>query len=363
MKKFLFGICLITAVITIIFIYNKASVNAQNRPLQLSGVESADKIDTITDLNIMKGSEAIWFHHGEYTHVFNVEAADEEEAMEKVSDVSGCTEVFSGSARSAAKTSFDTAGITTYSDIAALRSALPSDSAMRKIGLTSGSARKPQENQNVSISAVKLYAIKREPDEDYHLILGSSVSSSTLIVGEISGLPSSTKPAYSYIKATRDSIKNYFGTDFCGNSGYTIFKSGITLSLLRGSTFYDIDHTPGSIGPSGYNPSTTWEIHPLHDIAFGVFTGTNTQQGQPQNNNIKWRWDNNTLSILYKANANEKNQISLMDMSGKIIYSTQVFSTQGENEKIFAPGNLSKGMYILKFSSVNADQYIKILKY
>lgn len=91
----------------------------------------------------------------------------------------------------------------------------------------------------------------------------------TLLNCECAGLPSSTSnPAYNTIKAVRAYIKSYFGTDFCGVSGYTKFSIPIHITVLKGSIFYDIDHSPGSIGPTGLRANTSWEMHPIHDLHF-----------------------------------------------------------------------------------------------
>ena len=36
---------------------------------------------------------------------------------------------------------------------------------------------------------------------------------------------------------------------------------------VEGSTFYDIDHPPGAVGPKDSKPTTAWEIHPVTHIA------------------------------------------------------------------------------------------------
>jgi len=238
-------------------------------PANVANTTHPKGMDTITSLASMRGDSVIWSHHGMYTKVVYVESTDSENEGEMEKTGSSCSESYSGSARAAAKTSFVSASYTTYSDVAALRSALPTDATMRSLGIGTSSARVTQENKNVTITTKYLYAITRESDEDYHLVMGtSSVSAGNLLNCEVSGLPSSSQSSYSQIKAQRAVIVAYFGTDFCGKSGYSIFSPGIKLTTLKGSIFYDIDHAPGSVGPAGYKPSTSWEIHPVHDIAF-----------------------------------------------------------------------------------------------
>ena len=48
---------------------------------------------------------------------------------------------------------------------------------------------------------------------------------------------------------------------------YIKFTPAIPVKV-QGSLFYDIDHEPGVIGPTGFRPKTAWEIHPVTDIEF-----------------------------------------------------------------------------------------------
>ena len=38
--------------------------------------------------------------------------------------------------------------------------------------------------------------------------------------------------------------------------------------VVCGSLFYDISHSPGTVGPQGLRPGTAWEIHPVTSIVF-----------------------------------------------------------------------------------------------
>jgi hypothetical protein len=227
--------------------------------------------DTITSLSAFNKDTAIWFHHNQYTMVTYEENMDEEPEEEKptgpVSLV--CSDAFAGSARSAAKTSFASVSYGTYASINAMRAVLQTDTYMRSIGITNSSPRVTEENRNRNITTSYLYAIARESDNDYHMIIGDASSvAGNLLNCEASGNPPSGQSSYAAINAVRNYLKTYFGKDFCGQSGYTKFTPAIPITLLKGSLFFDIDHAAGTVGPTGLRPNTAWEMHPIHDIAF-----------------------------------------------------------------------------------------------
>ena len=70
------------------------------------------------------------------------------------------------------------------------------------------------------------------------------------------------------INAVRTYLKNYFGSTLCTSTGYTKFTPAIRVKLLKGSLFFDIDHTAGTVGPTGLRPNTAWEMHPIQAISF-----------------------------------------------------------------------------------------------
>ncbi len=101
------------------------------------------------------------------------------------------------------------------------------------------------------------------------MIIGDANSSAgNLLNCEASGDPASSQSSYAAINAVRTYLKGYFGTDFCGQSGYTKFSPALHVSVLKGSLFFDIDHAAGTVGPLGLRPNTAWEMHPIHNITF-----------------------------------------------------------------------------------------------
>lgn len=265
-KNFL--ICTVLSIIIILAIYSctkeSSSSNISPQPLL-----SAKNYNTITTLANYKNDTAIWKHDGLLTMVTFEENHDEENENERTTATTACSDAFAGSARAAAKTSYASVSYGTYSSINAMRAVLQTDTYMKGLGITNSSPRVSDENRNRNISTSYLYAIARESDNDFHMIIGDGNSAAANLLNcEASGNPASSQSSYAAINGVRSYLKSYFGKDFCGTSGYTKFSPAIHVSLLKGSLFFDIDHAAGTVGPLGLRPNTAWEMHPIHDIAF-----------------------------------------------------------------------------------------------
>lgn len=176
---------------------------------------------------------------------------------------------FTGQDRRAAKTSAVSANayqsFTNFSDIFTTYR-LPSDNAMKTI-VTTRSPRTSNENKGVILDKAFLYAFKRESDNDYHLIIGdnANVNQATLLNMEISGIPT---PDVTAIDNARSSfVKALKINDKTCMSSYVVFVDKPVPVHVEGPVFYDIDHSPGSIGPVNggvsLRPKTSWEIHPI----------------------------------------------------------------------------------------------------
>ncbi len=87
---------------------------------------------------------------------------------------------------------------------------------------------------------------------------------------EISGLPLSG-PNREKLRAPRDAFKDFarisYGSGSFDKAGYLRFDRPTPVTIT-GSLFYDIDHQPGVVGPVGWRPRTTWEVHPITEIVF-----------------------------------------------------------------------------------------------
>ncbi len=188
-------------------------------------------------------------------------------------------DVFAGTDRRDAKTSVATGGVTKYSTVTALRASLRSDAEMRALGITKApdSERTSDEQGNVKVNGF-IYAISKESDNDFHLIVGDSNcgqpcksagnQGSCFVNVEVSGLPPSNSPDRQKLADVRSKFLAFFnGTDPGTTKGYDKFDPPIPVAIT-GSLFFDVDHKACVVGPGDFKPNSSWEIHPITDIAF-----------------------------------------------------------------------------------------------
>ncbi len=191
--------------------------------------------------------------------------------MRTVDSLYCVTDIFLGTHRKTAKTTILQKTIQAYNSVALLNATLQADSIMRNLSPpitnTSGSPRVTQEKRNVKIKKAFVYAISREEDNDFHLIIGDSLpfNAANSINVEVSGIPDPPNSSYDTLLNVRTVIENFFGEKCSGN--YTVFSPPIPVTL-SGSLFYDIDHAPGIVGTGSYKPLTSWEIHPVKNFVF-----------------------------------------------------------------------------------------------
>ncbi len=167
--------------------------------------------------------------------------------------------------REPAKTTVAIAPTETFASLHALLASLPHDEQMRpehrelrRIG-----GRVPVEERNVAVLAW-VYAAAREPDGDYHLMLGGGPERPTeFMTAEITRVPAKAADAGA-LREVRDRFRGIFG-HLVGVGIYKRFKPPRCVRVT-GSLFYDIDHRPGHVGPRDVAPSTAWEIHPVTSI-------------------------------------------------------------------------------------------------
>lgn len=170
-----------------------------------------------------------------------------------------------GAARKVAKTSISSAPTKVYANLSAVLDSLVADDEMRAKDLKD-KPRVDEEDRNVTVAAF-IYAVKKEADNDFHVILGSTPAKdgARFMTAEVSGLPAAG-PFKAPLKAVRDKFKSEPALAHVRTT-YIKFDPPIPVSV-KGSLFYDIDHPPSAIGPSGLRPKTAWEIHPVTDIEF-----------------------------------------------------------------------------------------------
>lgn len=175
---------------------------------------------------------------------------------------------FAGHDRKIAKTSIADGSVEDFPGLAALLNDLPTDTQMIShnppITKDPDSDRVSEENRNIHIAAY-LYATKKEGDNDYHLILGttSAPSHSRFMTAEVSGLPTAGSDR-AKLKEPRKVFEDYF-IDSPISTNYRKFSPPIPVEV-SGSLFFDVDHAAGVVGPEGLKPTTAWEIHPVTEI-------------------------------------------------------------------------------------------------
>ncbi|GAB4132891.1 MAG: hypothetical protein Fur0041_04610 [Bacteroidia bacterium] len=182
---------------------------------------------------------------------------------------------FTGVVRAKAKTSYVDGAPEIFPSVKKLRNSLKDEEYMhKKSGARFRDAdRCPEEQKNVAFTEVYIFAVSREDDNDFHVIIGSNKSQGkdqVLMSAEISALPDSTSPYYAKLKAVRDEFKAYFGER--SNKEHVFVSSDkkppIKLDYLEGSLFFDNHHYNAYSGFNGFKSSTAWEIHPVTAIKF-----------------------------------------------------------------------------------------------
>lgn len=232
--------------------------------------------DTITNLSLLKKTAVYKAPNGKMYHVSL--AQDEENTTTATRPATASTKHnptaasanaacdhgnnFDGSYRKTAKTSIANHNAAGTNLAKLINRVVAMDNAA--ISVTANSPRIVIEDSVVTLLSVFLYAIARETDEDYHIIIGTSSNPATakFFNIECSGLPASSNPAFSKIKTTRDKVVALLGgTERC-TSGYVKFSDHPKVKII-GSLLYDKEHEGNIPGPTGNKPQTAWELHPI----------------------------------------------------------------------------------------------------
>lgn len=225
----------------------------------------AVKWDTITNLSNPNYKQAVYKSpDGKFYKIKFADDPFNDARPEDIITSANCLDsTFAGTARKIAKTSVVKAPIEDFATVSALLKALASDAVVRP-KLKSNSLRIAEEKHYVRLMKdTYLYAFKKESDNDYHLIIGDHKDrrKATFFNIEISGL--ATDKTFSVVRAVFE--KRFI--QVC-SMGYIAFAQNPIKIQVEGSTFFDVDHKPGQIGPAGFQPATNWEIHPISKITF-----------------------------------------------------------------------------------------------
>lgn len=182
---------------------------------------------------------------------------------------------FLGTIRADVKTSYINAVADTFESIKKLRNWLKNDEYMHKSteAKHNNTPRTKEESHNVYLYDLYIFGVKREDDNDFHLILGSSKSlekDQLFFTAEISGLPDSNSSYFSTLSATRNKFISHFGSD--AQKEYVFVASSknppIHLDYIVGSLFFDNHHYSGHSSVKGFKVCSAWEIHPVTAIQF-----------------------------------------------------------------------------------------------
>jgi hypothetical protein len=182
---------------------------------------------------------------------------------------------FIGTIRSDVKTSYVNSVADTFESVKKLRNWLPDDEYMHKSteARHNNSPRTKEENHNVFLKDVWIFGVKREDDNDFHLIIGSSKSpdkEQSFFTAEISGLPDSSSEYFSLLSAARNTVQDYFGEDAQKEIIFVASKKHppIHLDYICGSLFFDNHHYGGHSKIENYKVCSAWEIHPVTKVKF-----------------------------------------------------------------------------------------------
>lgn len=251
--------------------------SANSERLGIASTEGEVLTDTIFKLQDQQNSTA-WFKAPD-GNVYKVDLMDEDGNLvtpqsyqEKTVNPLYCTtDLFLGVERKKQKSTFLIKMMKNFATVNALRKSFPTDSVMQNLSppLTtdSNSQRVAQEKRNVRINTAFIYAISREADNDFHVIVGDTVpfNASKAIVVEMAGLPNPANASSDTILNARTAFENFFGEKCSG--AYSVFTPPIKTTIA-GTILYDIGHNPGTIGTGVFKPNTSWEIHPVSEIIF-----------------------------------------------------------------------------------------------
>lgn len=192
------------------------------------------------------------------------------------------SEVFQGTHRAKAKTTMlaeSETPVMKFNDvkeaIAFLKSLGDESEIGESLSTHSDNPRSEEETYIIYIKKAYLYQVYREPDNDFHMIIGQGgpyKKSMPQLNIEVSGLP--RDKASKEVNAKFESVRNKVKKSVIGDLACvtrTMENSPILLKNIKGSLFLDKSHIGDEIGRGNIKVSSSWEIHPVMDI---TITGT-----------------------------------------------------------------------------------------
>lgn len=237
-----------------------------------AGLPSRDSIIGVTTSTA--GTKYTVFHSDEVDAY--EEAAEGPEFAAAAAAALPAGDDYGGKARRAAKLSIAAAKTESFKDVKDLVKSLTADSKMSAhnppIGTGVTSNRVKEEKRNVHVTGF-MYAASREPDNDFHLIIGRNLKATPemYMTMEISGLPPSGSPSMPQLKSARDAF-NAFIKAKAGNKlpglKYDFYDPPVPVEI-DGSLFFDVSHAKGPHpGPPSLKSRmpVIWEVHPITKI-------------------------------------------------------------------------------------------------
>lgn len=180
---------------------------------------------------------------------------------------------FTGVARKSAKTSVSTARTEIFETVGDLLVTLAPDGDMHayKPKIKQITPRVPEEDRNAYIKNAYLFSVKEEEDQDFHIIIGDLSATGepiNLMNVEIAGLPEDvTSKDFKILKKVRAQFYAKYPLFFDSNKKTLNCDPPLPISL-RGSLFFDTQHSAGHIGSKKLKPLSVWELHPITYLKF-----------------------------------------------------------------------------------------------
>jgi hypothetical protein len=175
---------------------------------------------------------------------------------------------YTGKIRAGAKTSVSKGRLHTYDTVGDFLASLPTDGYMRKNGINNNSLRTRDEDMNIFIKNASIFHIKKEEDNDLHVIIGDVVDGvkTNLLTIEIAGLPRTSSPDYNTLLEARKSIYYQFQSFFDSNKKSQLTRKPYPQIAVTGSLFFDNWHYAKNSDVT--RPNTVFELHPVTKIVF-----------------------------------------------------------------------------------------------
>jgi hypothetical protein len=155
-----------------------------------------------------------------------------------------------------------------FSNLESLLGALPDDDHVRVshpqvLVADISRHRIPQEQLSVQVDAYLWYIKKESVNDYYHLILGSTAGADArYMVGEVPGLPADGEDSDTL--RVRTQLMAMVGIP-PGSERFEALTPPLRIRVT-GSLFFNGDHRPAAEAPTGHEPRTAWEIHPVSDL-------------------------------------------------------------------------------------------------